>query len=146
MRVNAADPSSGLTHYLYAELYNGGGRAAKDLRIELAHSVTRCFSLRHDERQWHDEGQGQLNPRVLRAYRPLVPKESRLIAVIPISMQTPLPVSLRLRFSTKETAMLEQHLCLDGTMLDQGSQFDFVAGAGPELAPTPAPGISAAAA
>ena len=146
LRVSPADPNSGLAHYLYTSVYNCGGRPAKGLRVELAHSVTRCFSLRHDERQWHDGGQTQLNPRLLRAYRPLLPKENRLVTVIPICLQTPLPVSLRLRFWTEETAMLEQHLSLDARMLAQGDEFDFLAGAGPDLPPAPTTDGSAAVA
>jgi hypothetical protein len=146
LRVSSADPNSGLTHYLYASVYNCGARPAKDLRVELAHSVTRCLSLQHDERHWHDEGQAQLNPRMLRACRPLLPKEDRLVAVIPISLQTPLPVSLRFRFSTRETALLDQHLSLDARALAQANQFDFIAGAGPELPPAPTTGGSAAVA
>lgn len=146
LRVSPAAPNSGLTYYLYASVYNGGGRPAKDLRVELTHSVTRCLSLHHDERQWRAEGQAQLNPRLLRACRPLLPNENRLVTVIPISLQTPLPVSLRFRIWAQDTTMLDQHLSLDARMLVHATQFDFITGAGPEFPPTPTAGGSAAAA
>jgi hypothetical protein len=146
LRVSPAAPNSGLTYYLYASVYNGGGRPTKDLRVELAHSVTRCASLHHDERQWHTEGRAQLNPRMLRACRPLLPKENRLVAVIPISLQTPLPVTLRFRIWAQDSTMLEQHLSLDPRMLAHATQIDFITGAGPEFPPTPTAGGAAAAA
>jgi hypothetical protein len=133
LRVSAADPQSGLTHYLYVSLYHRGETAVKGLRVELAHSVTRCFSLRHDERQWRDEGDGNLNPRMLHACGPLLPKQERLVAVVPISAQTPLPVGLRLRFSTEATARVEQHLRVDERVLVPVDRLDFAAGAGPRL-------------
>jgi hypothetical protein len=138
LRVSPAAPKSGLTYYLYVSVYNCGGRPAKELRVELAHSVTRCLSLQHDERHWHQEGHAQLNnPRILRACRPLLARENRLVAVIPISLETPLPVNLRFRFSAQDTITLEQHLSLDARLLAQANEFDFIAGAGPELPPTP---------
>ena len=146
LRVSPAAPNSGLTYYLYASVHNGGGRPARDLRVELAHSATRCLSLHHDERQWRAEGRAQLNPRVLRAWRPLLPNENRLVTVIPISLQTPLPVTLRFRIWAQDTAMLEQHLSLDARMLAHATQFDFITGAGPEFPPTPTAGGSAVAA
>jgi hypothetical protein len=144
LRVSPAAPNSGLTHYLYASVYNGGGCPAKDLRVELTHSVTRCLSLQHDERHWHAEHRAQPNPRLLRACRPLLPKENRLVAVIPISLETPLPVTLRFRIWAQDTAMLEQHLSLDPRVLAHATQFDFITGTGPELPPTPTAGGSAA--
>lgn len=146
LRVNRAAPQSGLTYYLYASVYNGGTRPAKDLRLELAHSATRCLSLQHDERQWHDGGEIQINPRMLRACRPLLPKESRLVTVIPVSLQTPLPVKLRFRFWTQNTAMVEQHLTIEPRRLAQAAEFDFMTGPGPDLSPAPTTDGSAAVA
>src|SRR5205823_193631 len=77
LRVRAADPKSGLSHYLYVSLYNSGIYPAKALRVEFAHSPTRYFSLRQDEREWSDESKGRSNPRFLRGCRPLLPKEDR---------------------------------------------------------------------
>ena len=39
LRVSPADPNSGLTHYLYASVYDGGARPAQEVRVELAHSA-----------------------------------------------------------------------------------------------------------
>jgi hypothetical protein len=146
LRVSPAAPNSGLTYYLYASVYNGGGRPAKDVRVELTHSATRCLSLQHDERQWQAEGRAQLNPRMLRACRPLLPKENRLVTVIPTSLQTPLPVILRFRIWAQDTTMLEQHLSLDARALAQTTQFDFITGTDPELPPRPTAGGTAAVA
>ena len=146
LRVSAAHPRSGLTHYLYVSPYHGGATAAKGLRVELAHSVTRCFSLRHDERQWRDEGEGNLNPRMLHACGPLPPEQERLVAVVPIGAQTPLPMGLRLRFSTEATARVEQHLCVDERVLLSVDGLDFAAGAGPRLVAVAAERVPVAAA
>lgn len=146
LRVSPAAPNSGLTYYLYASVYNGGGRPAKELRVELSHSVTCCFNLQPDERQWRTEGRAQLNPRLLRACRPLLPDESRLVAVIPISRETPLPVNLQFRFWARNASMLEQHLSFDPRVPAHTNQFDFITGAGPDLPPSPTAGGSAAVA
>jgi len=140
LRVSPAAPNSGLTYYLYASVYHGGGRPAKDLRVELNHSATRCLSLRHDESQWRAGGRAQPSPRTLRACRPLLPEENRLVMVIPISPQTPLPVTLHFRIWAQDTPLLEQHLSLEARVLAQTSQFDFITGTGPELPPTPTAG------
>ncbi|MBV9489046.1 MAG: hypothetical protein JO069_04885 [Verrucomicrobia bacterium] len=133
LRVRAAEPGSGLTYYLYVSVSNGGGHAAPGLKVELAHSLTGHVSLRQDEREWADEGQGSLNPRALRACRPLLPQEERLVAVIPLGTRTPWPVHIRIKLSNPQGPTVEQHLTLERAALESATRFDFAAGPGSDL-------------
>jgi hypothetical protein len=127
LRVSVAEPCSGLSHYLYVSLHHEGSDSVKGLRVELGHSPTHHVRLRQDEREWADEGGGNLNPRCLRAREPLLPQEDRPVAVIPIGMRTPLPVRLRLKLWSRSTGSVEQHLTLDRRALKSARQLDFLA-------------------
>ncbi|HEY0790390.1 MAG TPA: hypothetical protein VGD78_04930 [Chthoniobacterales bacterium] len=136
LRIRPAGPQAGLTHYLYVSVCHGGGSSAvRSLRVELAHSPTGCVSLHHDENQWADETKGCVNPRMLRAHKPLLPDEDRLVAVIPVGFRTPLPLTVCLKASSAETASTEQHICLEASALGLIEHADFVNGPAPGLVP-----------
>lgn len=146
LKVSVAGPRSGLSHYLYVSLNHRGSDPVKDLRVELAHSPTHYFHLCQDEREWADEGGGNLNKRRLQACRPLLPREDRLVAVIPIGRRTPLPAHFSLKLSSRITGSVEQHLSLDRRALKSARPLEFLPGPGREPALSQLWSISAFAA
>ncbi len=86
---------------VYVRILNDGDRSARNMKVVISHSDTRCVAQRPND-GWVECGGGVMNPRQLRFNHTLNPGEDTTVMGIPVSDNTPLPLSVTITITAED--------------------------------------------